>query len=65
MDGVATTALLGANVCLPTVVVVCLFSNRVRDLGSGGRVCVRMRSAAKKEVCAVSVGLGLLSLFLL
>ena len=63
MDGVATTALLGASVCLRTVVAVCQFSNRVRDLGSGGRFCVRMRSAAKREVCAGSVGLALVSVF--
>ena len=54
MDGVVTIALLGASVCLPTVVAVCLFSNRVRDLLPGGRgVCVSRRSAAKRSVCRV------------
>jgi len=44
--------------CLPTVVAVCLFSDRVRDLWAPAScLCVK--------VCARSVGLALLSLFLL
>ena len=51
MDGVVTTALLGASVCLPTVVAVCLFSNRVRDLLPGGRGCVCVKEERREKKC--------------
>ena len=49
MDGVVTIALLGASVCLPTVVAVCLFSNRVRDIAQC--LCANEERREKRSVC--------------